>query len=217
MKKDKDSGRAFGSFFIFPFSHFYFHAMEIVFASNNAHKLEEVRTKLPAHFKVLSLREVLGDVDIPETGDTLDENASIKSKYVFERTGKNCFSDDTGLEIAALNGDPGVYSARYAGENCSFQDNMDKVLQNMKRATDRSACFRTVISLILNGEEHFFEGRVDGEILLQEQGEKGFGYDPIFQPEGYEESFAQMTLEQKNQISHRGKAVQKLVDFLSDL
>jgi XTP/dITP diphosphohydrolase len=191
--------------------------MEIVFASNNAHKLKEVRTKLPAHFKVLSLKEVLGDVDIPETGDTLDENASIKSKYVFERTGKNCFSDDTGLEIAALNGDPGVYSARYAGENCSFQDNMDKVLQNMKGASDRSACFRAVISLILNGEEHFFEGRVDGEILLQEQGEKGFGYDPIFRPEGYEESFAQMTLDQKNQISHRGKAVQKLVDFLSNL
>lgn len=190
--------------------------MEIVFASNNAHKLEEVRSKLPKEFTVLSLKDVLGDVDIPETGDTLDENASIKSRYVFERTGKNCFSDDTGLEIAALNGEPGVYSARYAGEGCSFQDNMDKVLGKMEGAEDRSACFRTVISLILNGEEHFFEGRVDGEILTEEHGEEGFGYDPIFRPDGIEESFAEMTMEQKNEISHRGKAVQKLVDFLSN-
>ena len=190
--------------------------MEIVFASNNAHKLEEVRSKLPPHFKVLSLKGVLGDVDIPETGDTLDENASIKSRYVFDRTGKNCFSDDTGLEIAALNGEPGLYSARYAGEDCTFQDNMSKVLHNMRDASDRSACFRTVISLILDGEEHFFEGRVDGEILTEEHGDKGFGYDPIFRPDGFEESFAQMTLDQKNKISHRGKAVQKLVEFLSD-
>lgn len=189
--------------------------MEIVFASNNAHKLEEVRSKLPKEFAVLSLKDVLGDVDIPETGETLDENASIKSRYVFERTGMNCFSDDTGLEIAALNGEPGVYSARYAGEGCSFQDNMDKVLGKMEGAEDRSACFRTVISLILNGEEHFFEGRVDGEILTEEHGEKGFGYDPIFRPNGFNESFAEMTLEQKNEISHRGRAVQKLVDFLS--
>ncbi|MFM1876699.1 MAG: hypothetical protein RL266_2436 [Bacteroidota bacterium] len=190
--------------------------MEIVFASNNAHKLEEVRSKLPKEFKVLSLKDVLGDVDIPETGVTLDENASIKSRYVFERTGKNCFSDDTGLEIAALNGEPGVYSARYAGEGCSFQDNMDKVLGKMTGAEDRSACFRTVISLILNGEEHFFEGRVDGEILTEEHGEKGFGYDPIFRPNGFKESFAEMTLAQKNEISHRGRAVQKLVDFLAN-
>ena len=189
--------------------------MEIVFASNNAHKLEEVRSKLPKEFIVLSLKDVLGDVDIPETGETLDENASIKSRYVFERTGKNCFSDDTGLEISALNGEPGVYSARYAGESCSFQDNMDKVLAKMKGAEDRSACFRTVISLILNGEEHFFEGRVDGEILTEEHGEKGFGYDPIFRPNGFQESFAEMTLAQKNEISHRGRAVQKLVDFLA--
>ena len=189
--------------------------MEIVFASNNAHKLEEVRSKLPSTFKVLSLKDVLGNVDIPETGTTLDENASIKSRYVFERTGKNCFSDDTGLEVAALNGEPGVYSARYAGENCSFQDNMDKVLLNLKGADDRSARFRMVISLILNGEEHFFEGRVNGEILTDEHGEEGFGYDPIFRPSGFSESFAQMSIEQKNKISHRGLAVQKLVEFLS--
>jgi len=189
--------------------------MEIVFASNNAHKLEEVRSKLPKEFTVLSLKDVLGDVDIPETGETLDENASIKSRYVFERTGKNCFSDDTGLEIAALNGEPGVYSARYAGEGCSFQDNIDKVLEKMNGEEDGSACFRTVIGLNLDGEEHFFEGRVDGEILTEEHGEKGFGYDPIFRPNGFKESFAEMTLEKKNEISHRGKAVQKLVDFLS--
>tara|TARA_R110002072_G_scaffold117633_1_gene248779 strand:+ start:621 stop:1193 length:573 start_codon:yes stop_codon:yes gene_type:complete len=189
--------------------------MEIVFASNNAHKLEEVRSKLPAAFKILSLKDVLGDVDIPETGTTLDENASIKSRYVFERTGKNCFSDDTGLEIDALNGEPGVYSARYAGEGCSFQDNMDKVLKNLEGKDNRKACFRTVISLILNGEEYFFEGRVDGEMLTEEQGTDGFGYDPIFRPDGFEETFAEMTMEQKNAISHRGLSVAKLIDFLT--
>ena len=191
--------------------------MEIVFASNNAHKLAEVSSKLPENFKILSLKDVLGDVDIPETGQTLDDNAIIKAKYVFERTGKNCFADDTGLEITALNGEPGVYSARYAGEDCSFQDNMDKVLRNLKGKQDRSARFRTVICLILNGEQHLFEGQVDGEILTEEQGEKGFGYDPIFRPNGFETTFAEMTMEQKNAISHRGLAVQKLVEFLSDL
>ena len=191
--------------------------MEIVFASNNAHKLAEVSSKLPENFKILSLKDVLGDVDIPETGLTLDDNAIIKAKYVFERTGKNCFADDTGLEIAALNGEPGVYSARYAGEDCSFQDNMDKVLRNLKGKQDRSARFRTVICLILNGEQHLFEGQVDGVILTEEQGEKGFGYDPIFCPNGFETTFAEMTMEQKNAISHRGLAVQKLVEFLSDL
>ncbi len=190
--------------------------MEIVFASNNANKLEEVRSKLPDHFNVISLKDVIGDVDIPETGTTLNENAAIKARYVFERTGKHCFADDTGLEISALNGEPGVYSARYAGENCSFQDNMDKVLKNLKGVKDRSARFRTVICLILDGEEFFFEGQVDGQMLIEEHGAKGFGYDPIFLPDGYEESFAQMPMELKNEISHRGKAVQKLVDFLSD-
>ena len=193
----------------------YFCRMEIVFASNNAHKLQEVRSKLTAEFTVLSLRDVLGNVDIPETGTTLDQNASIKSRHVFDRTGLNCFSDDTGLEIAALNGEPGVYSARYAGEGCSFQDNMDMVLGKMVGVQDRSACFRTVISLILNGKEYFFEGRVDGEILTEEHGEKGFGYDSIFRPRGFQESFAEMSLEQKNTISHRGLAVQKLVEFLA--
>ena len=191
--------------------------MEIVFASNNAHKLEEVRSKLPKEFQVLSLKEVLGDVDIPETGDTLDENAGIKARYVFDRTGKNCFADDTGLEITALNGEPGVYSARYAGENCTFQDNMDKVLLNLKDKQDRTAKFRTVICLILDGKEYLFEGQVDGVMLEKGQGEKGFGYDPIFKPDGLDRSFAEMTLAQKNEISHRGRAVQKLVEFLSGI
>mgnify|MGYP000023531149 CR=1 FL=1 len=191
--------------------------MEIVFASNNAHKLEEVSSKLPSQYKILSLKDVFGEVDIPETGTTLNENAAIKARYVFERTGKNCFADDTGLEIEALNGEPGVYSARYAGENCTFQDNMDKVLSKLEGKSSRIAKFRTVICLILDGKEYFFEGKVDGEMLTEEHGEKGFGYDPIFRPNGFSESFAQMSLEQKNEISHRGKAVQKLVDFLSDL
>ncbi|MFT5309284.1 MAG: XTP/dITP diphosphohydrolase [Bacteroidia bacterium] len=189
--------------------------MEIVFASNNAHKLEEVKSKLPAEFKVLSLKEVLGDVDIPETGTTLDANAIIKAKYVFDKTGKNCFADDTGLEISALNGEPGVYSARYAGESCSFQDNMDKVLKGLHGVEDRSAQFRTSICLYLNGEQHLFEGAVQGKILAEEHGGDGFGYDPIFRPDGFKESFAQMTIAQKNEISHRGLAVQKLVEFLS--
>jgi XTP/dITP diphosphohydrolase len=189
--------------------------MEIVFASNNAHKVEEVRAKLPASFKVLSLREVIGDVDIPETGTTLDANAAIKARYLYERTGKNCFADDTGLEITALDGEPGVYSARYAGEGCSFDDNMNKVLRNMAGKADRSARFRTVICLILDGKEHYFSGEVKGQMLEQRVGEKGFGYDPIFQPDGHAETFAQMSMEQKNTISHRGKAVAQLVEFLS--
>lgn len=188
--------------------------MEIIFASNNAHKLEEVKSKLPKEFKVLSLKQVLGDVDIPETGETLDANAIIKAKYVFDKTGKNCFADDTGLEIAALNGEPGVYSARYAGEDCSFQDNMDKVLKGLDGEEDRSAQFRTSICLFLDGKQHLFEGAVEGEILKEEHGNDGFGYDPIFRPSGFEESFAQMSMAQKNEISHRGRAVQKLVDFL---
>ena len=190
--------------------------MEIVFASNNAHKLEEVRSKLPSHFQVLSLRDVLGEVEIPETGTTLDANAIIKAKYVYNRTGKNCFADDTGLEIRSLNGEPGVYSARYAGEECSFQDNMDKVLGKLEGKNDRTAQFRTAICLIIGGNEHLFEGSVNGEILSEERGGKGFGYDPIFQPTGYDVTFAEMTMDEKNRISHRGRAVQKLVGFLSD-
>jgi XTP/dITP diphosphohydrolase len=188
--------------------------VEILFASNNAHKVDEVRAALPSQFTIRSLREVMGDVDIPETGVTLQENAAIKARFLFAETGMNCFADDTGLEITALNGAPGVYSARYAGEGCTFEDNMNKVLANLEGETNRSARFRTVICLILEGKEYFFEGEIKGEILTSRAGEQGFGYDPIFKPEGYQLTFAQMTVEQKNTISHRGLAVQKLVEFL---
>jgi len=190
--------------------------MELIFASNNEHKVAEIRSKLSSNFTVLSLKDVLGDVDIAETGVTLNENASIKARFVFNQTGKNCFADDTGLEIDALNGEPGVYSARYAGKNCHFQDNMDKVLLGLKGKKNRKARFRTAICLIIEGKEHFFEGQVNGQILENEQGEKGFGYDPIFRPNGFEQSFAQMSLSLKNEISHRGLAVQKLVEFLTE-
>ena len=188
--------------------------MEIVFATNNNHKLREVQEKLPGFITVKSLKSINFDEEIPESGDTLEQNASQKSHYIFDRYKINCFADDTGLEIDALNGAPGVYSARFAGNNCSFDDNMDKVLELMKHETNRKAKFRTVISLILNEKEYFFEGEIKGEILTRKQGEKGFGYDPIFRPEGYSESFAEMPLEQKNKISHRALAVNKLVDFL---
>ncbi len=188
--------------------------MEILFASNNAHKVDEVRAKLAPRYTVRSLREVVGEVDIPETGITLEENAAIKARYLHQRTGMDCFADDTGLEITALHGEPGVYSARYAGEGCSFDDNMDKVLHNLTGQSDRSARFRTVICLIYQGKEYFFEGEVKGEMLTERTGTEGFGYDPIFRPEGHDRSFAQMTMDEKNAISHRGLAVEKLIRFL---
>lgn len=190
--------------------------MEMVFASNNEHKLAEVSRALSG-VKIRKLKEVLGDVDIVEDGETLDKNAAIKARFVHERTGLNCFADDTGLEIKGLKGEPGVYSARYAGEGCSFDDNMDKVLRNLEGIEDRSACFRTVIHLILDGNEYSVEGRVDGEILPQKVGAKGFGYDPIFKPTGSDLTFAEMSMEEKNRISHRGRAVQKLSELLVQL
>jgi XTP/dITP diphosphohydrolase len=189
--------------------------MDILFASNNPHKVDEVRAKLAPRFHVRSLREVVGEVDIPETGTTLQENAAIKARYLHQRTGMDCFADDTGLEITALHGEPGVYSARYAGEGCSFDDNMDKVLSNLTGQSDRSARFRTVICLIYQGTEYFFEGEVKGEMLTERTGTAGFGYDPIFRPEGCDRSFAQMSMDEKNAISHRGLAVEKLAGFLA--
>ena len=191
--------------------------MKLVFASNNAHKLVEVKAKLPTSFEVLSLKDVLGDVEIIEDGITLEENAAIKARYVYKKTGLNCFADDTGLEIAALNGEPGVYSARYAGEDCSFDDNINKVLLNLKNAEDRSAKFRTVICLIIDGKESLFVGEVEGVMTEDKRGGDGFGYDPIFLPDGFSETFSEMSLEHKNQISHRGRAVEKLVDRLTQL
>ena len=190
---------------------------KIVFATNNAHKLQEVRLYLNNLYEVVSLKDIGFNQDIPEPYDTLEENALAKSQTIFDKYRIDCFSDDTGLEVEALNGAPGVYSARYAGEDCSFQDNVDKMLAEMKGQTNRKARFRTVVSLILNGNKYYFEGIVNGHIAEVETGTDGFGYDPIFIPEDLHTSFAEMNLEDKNKISHRGRAMAKLVDFLKSI
>ena len=189
--------------------------MKLVFATNNRHKLEEITRMLKDKYEIISLEEIGCREEIPEDYETLQENALEKARYVKEHYGYDCFADDTGLEIEALGNRPGVYSARYAGPAKNSEDNMHKVLGEMKGEQNRKARFRTVIALLLGGEEHFFEGIVEGKILEQQQGEIGFGYDPIFCPEGYRQSFAEMPMEQKNQISHRGQAVRKLAEFLS--
>ncbi len=191
--------------------------MELVFATNNNHKLEEIQAMLGNSFQLKSLQDINCFDDIPETGNTLEKNASQKSLYIYDKYNINCFADDTGLEIEALNGDPGVYSARYAGDEKDAQKNMQKVLSNLQGIENRQAKFRTVISLILDGKEYQFEGAVYGTILEKEVGGKGFGYDPIFLPNGYNVSFAQMELTCKNEISHRAKAVYKLVEFLKNI
>ncbi|WP_100342539.1 non-canonical purine NTP diphosphatase [Mucilaginibacter auburnensis] len=187
---------------------------QLVFATNNAHKLTEVQAAVAGKIKLLSLNDINCNDDIPETGTTFIANASIKSRYIYNKFALNCFGDDSGLEIEALNGEPGVYSARYAGKHGNHAANNARVLQNLQGVANRKAWFITVISLIWNGEEHFFEGTVEGTIREELSGSEGFGYDPIFQPDGYDITFAEMTLEQKNVISHRGRAVAKLVDFL---
>ncbi len=191
--------------------------MKIVFATNNQHKLAEIRQALSDKHEILSLSDLDFSEDIPETQNTIEGNASQKSFFIYDRFKVNCFSDDTGLEIEALGGEPGVYSARYAGEQASFEDNMNKVLKNMQGENNRKARFKTVISLIIDGKEHQFEGICSGEILTERQGKDGFGYDPIFRPDGYEQTFAEMSTQLKNKISHRGLAVQKLIDFLAQL
>ena len=191
--------------------------MELVFATNNAHKLEEVRQILGNRFKVLSLNDINCHDDIPETADTFQGNALQKARYVKEHYGYDCFADDTGLEVTALNGAPGVHSARYAGDHDS-EANMTKLLQELEKKSDRSAQFRTVIALILNGQEVLFEGIVTGQIATERHyGDGGFGYDPIFVPDGYTETFSQMSSQSKNLISHRGRAVRKLADYLKQL
>jgi len=190
--------------------------MDLVFATNNQHKLQELQAILGDEFRLLSLKDIGCNEDIPEEQPTLEGNASQKSHYIFNKFGYNCFADDTGLEIDALNGEPGVYSARYVGEEKSAEANMEKVLRKMAKINRRKARFRTVISLIINGEEDLFEGVVNGEILFSKKGGSGFGYDPIFQPDGFEKSFAEMGMDEKNKISHRGRAVQKLVNFLAE-
>ena len=191
--------------------------MDLVFATNNAHKLEEVRQILGDRFTVRSLKEIGCNEDIPETGDTFQANALQKARYVKEHYGYDCFADDTGLEVKALNGAPGVHSARYAGNHDS-EANMTKLLGELEKKSDRSAQFRTVVALLLNGQEVLFEGIVTGRIATERHyGDGGFGYDPIFIPDGYTETFSQMTPESKNLISHRGRAVRKLADYLKQL
>ena len=189
--------------------------MEIIFATHNLHKTEEVRAILGPDYIVRNLPE-LGCPDIPETADTLQGNALQKAQYVVDHYHLNCFADDTGLEVEALDGRPGVFSARYAGEGCSYQDNVLKLLDEMHGMTNRKACFKTVIALILNGEQYLFEGRVDGQILTEQRGTDGFGYDPIFLPDGFDQTFAEMDTVTKNSISHRGRAMQQLKEFLAE-
>lgn len=188
--------------------------MKLNFATNNKHKLQEVREVLGDSFRVESLQSLGINEDIPEDQQTLEGNAMQKARFLYDRTGEDCFADDTGLEVEALNGAPGVYSARYAGESKNSLDNMALLLKNMEGVKNRKARFRTVIALILNGEEYLFEGVVNGVITEQPRGAAGFGYDPLFVPDGYTTTFAEMDSEAKNAISHRGLAVEKLAAFL---
>ena len=188
--------------------------MQLVFASNNKNKILEIQSILPETIKILSLEDIGCLEDIPETADTIEGNAILKANYVTQKYGYDCFADDTGLEVAALNGEPGVYSARYAGEQRNSDDNMDKVLNALSGKNNRNAQFKTVIALNVKGKQELFTGIAKGEITLEKTGNKGFGYDPIFQPLGYKETFAELSLEIKNEISHRGKATQQLIQFL---
>lgn len=189
---------------------------DLVFATNNQHKVAEVQSKVNGNFNIISLTDIGCTEDIVEDGTTLEENASIKSKYVYNNYQKDCFGDDTGLEIEYLNNEPGVYSARYAGGR-DPEKNIELVLEKLKGESNRKARFRTVISLIIDGKEHLFEGIVNGTITEGKSGSEGFGYDPIFKPDGYDITFAEMSMEQKNQISHRGRAMEKLLEFLAGM
>tara|TARA_X000000950_G_C13620552_1_gene539211 strand:+ start:148 stop:729 length:582 start_codon:yes stop_codon:yes gene_type:complete len=190
--------------------------MKLVFATNNLNKLAEVQKMLPKSIELLSLKDINCFDEIDETETTLEGNAKLKADYITHKFGSNCFADDTGLEVESLGGKPGVYSARFAGEPANSENNMQKLLSELQAKENRKAQFRTAVALNLNDEKFLFEGICKGDILTEKQGEKGFGYDPIFKPEGYNLSFAEMSSEEKNKISHRGIAIQKLVAFLSD-
>ena len=190
--------------------------MQLVFASNNKNKILELQSMLPETITILSLESIGCFEDIPETADTIEGNAIQKANYVTEKFGYDCFADDTGLEVDSLNGDPGVFSARYAGKQRNADDNMNKLLEALLDKNNRKAQFKTVIALNFNGKQHLFTGIAKGEITLEKIGNQGFGYDPIFQPEGFPETFAQLSLEIKNKISHRGKATQQLIHFLKE-
>lgn len=190
--------------------------MKIIFASNNKNKVQEIQNQVPDFIKIVTLDEIGCTEDIEETGKTLEENAIIKANYVTEKYGLPCFADDTGLEIDALNGEPGVYSARYAGEDKNADKNMNLVLEKLGTSTNRKAQFKTVIALNINKQQYLFTGMVEGEIRNEKTGTNGFGYDPIFEPENLGRTFAEMTLEEKNKLSHRGRAVEQLIEFLNN-
>ncbi|MFN7675433.1 non-canonical purine NTP diphosphatase [Flavobacterium sp.] len=188
--------------------------MQLVFASNNKNKIKEIQILLPPMFQLLSLEDIGCLEEIPETADTIEGNAILKANYVTQNYGYNCFADDTGLEVDALNGEPGVFSARYAGEQRDANDNMDKLLANLEGKSNRNSQFKTVIALNLDGKQNLFTGVINGKIIEEKIGTNGFGYDPIFIADGYYKTFAELTLEEKSVISHRGLAVKQLVDFL---
>ena len=188
----------------------------LIFASNNQHKVHEIRSVLGSTFNIITLKEAGIDIDIPEPHDTLEANATEKSRTIFSITKKNCFSEDTGLETEALHGEPGVKSARYAGESRNFNDNIDLLLLNLESSNNKTARFRTVISLILDGKEYFFEGICPGKIISKKRGANGFGYDPVFIPDGSTKTFAEMDITEKNKFSHRKKAMEKLIIFLKN-
>jgi len=191
--------------------------MQLVFASNNKNKINEIQQLLPNSIEILSLEAIGCHEEIPETADTIEGNAILKANYVSQKYGYDCFADDTGLEVEVLNGEPGVYSARYAGEQRNAEDNMNLLLDNLVEKNNRTAQFKTVIALNLNGKQQLFTGIAKGKITTEKSGNQGFGYDPIFQPEGYQETFADLSLETKNQISHRGKATQLLISYLNEI
>ena len=187
----------------------------LIFATNNQPKADEIRAVLGENFNIITLKEAGINIDIPEPHDTLEANASEKSKTIFLLTNKDCFSEDTGLEVEAIKGEPGVKSARYAGTNRSFDENIEKLLINLSSTANRNARFRTIISLLINGNEYLFEGICKGKITLNRKGENGFGYDPVFIPDGSNKTFAEMDMTEKNKFSHRKKALQKLIEFLN--
>ena len=188
--------------------------MNLVFASNNKHKIQEIKQLLPKNFHISSLGDIGCEVDIPETADTIEGNAILKANYVTQHYQLPCFADDSGLEVISLDNAPGVYSARYAGDQKNDEDNIDKLLQELKGKPNRKAQFKTVIALNIDGEQHLFTGIVTGKIITERKGENGFGYDPVFVADGYDKTFAELSSEEKNQISHRAKAIHQLIDFL---
>jgi XTP/dITP diphosphohydrolase len=191
--------------------------MKLIFATHNKNKAKEVKSLMPSFIELLSLDDINFHDEIDETASTLEGNALLKAKTIFEKTGINCFADDSGLLVDALNGEPGVYSARYAGEQKNDQDNMQKLLHELNDKPNKNAHFKTVMALIIDGKEHLFEGKIEGKIITEKLGSNGFGYDPIFVPDGYNETFAQLDSETKNKISHRARALQKMLEFLKTI